>query len=62
MNKLLSILPLLLIGYRVWSVLRDPVTRKRVLATLLRGLSDGHITREELLALGGDLGLFQRRG
>ena len=62
MNKLLSILPLLLIGYRVWSVLRDPVTRKRVIDTLLIGLGDGRINREEWAKLGSDLWLFEYRG
>ena len=61
-NKLLSILPLLLLGYRIWSVLRDPVTRKRVLDTTKKGLGDGIITRPEWEAVGSDLGLFDRRG
>ena len=72
MKFLLSLLPLLLlqfpwtvplvVGYAMLSRLKDRETRKRVWATLLRGLSDGRINREEWVELGSDLGMFEYRG
>lgn len=57
-----SIFRALLVGWRVIWNLKDPEVRKRVLATMLRGLGDGVVTHEEWEAIGADLGVFARRG
>lgn len=62
MTRLLTLIALLRIARRISRNLRDPVTRKRVLDTLLKGLGDGRITHDEWEAIGADLGVFAKRG
>jgi hypothetical protein len=57
-NKLLAILPAILLGYRIVSRIKDPAVRKRV----KHAFSDGLVTRKEWEGVGQDLGVFKREG